>query len=271
MADIHNICSDPTLPDEITPMLYLKGSTPDISAFLQFTFWQPVLFLDHEALWPATSERSGRWLGVAHNIGDALTFWIMDDQSKQVFARSVVRPLQGNLRVKWDPTFASVPIKHTAQNGGDQMPSKSLREDLLASAMDKYDHMEPDPVATQVLPSSTKTPIPQKSSLKPSYINKGLDTTQLLVPITQLEHSSKLVLDNDSVELDESIPTYNRTGQKAYKEVQYNQEYSPSDFQSPENNQKQVTFADNTDVIPDKTQDHSEVNKKKEPRRSERL
>jgi hypothetical protein len=117
-ADVHNICSDSTLPDEMTPMQYMTGITPDISAFLQYTFWQPVLYLDHEQTWPATKERSGRWIGVAHNIGDALTFWIMDDQSKQVLARSVVRPFKDNVRVKWDPDFLTSPIRHTAQNGG---------------------------------------------------------------------------------------------------------------------------------------------------------
>jgi hypothetical protein len=86
VAEINNICSDPSLPDEMTPLQYIEGSTPDISAYLQYTFWQPVLFLDHEAVWPATNERSGRWLGVVHIIGDALTFWVLDDQSKQVLA-----------------------------------------------------------------------------------------------------------------------------------------------------------------------------------------
>ena len=39
VADLHNICSDPNLPDEITPLQYLEGSTPDISAYLQYTYW----------------------------------------------------------------------------------------------------------------------------------------------------------------------------------------------------------------------------------------
>ena len=117
VADLNNICSDPTLPDEMTPLQYIEGSTPDISAYLQYTFWQPVLFLDHEAVWPTTNERSGRWLGVAHNIGDALTFWVLDDQSKQVLAQSVIRPLKYNDRVKWDPAFETVSSRSTAQNG----------------------------------------------------------------------------------------------------------------------------------------------------------
>ena len=82
VADIHNICSDPSLPDGITLLQYLEGVTPDISAYLQFTFWQPVLYLDHEAVWPASKERAARWVGNTHGIGDALTFWVIDDQSK---------------------------------------------------------------------------------------------------------------------------------------------------------------------------------------------
>ena len=97
VADVHNICSDSSLPDSMTPLQYATGVTPDISAFLQFTFWQPILYLDHEAVWPASKERSGHWLGVAHNIGDSLTYWILDDQSKQVLARRVVRPFYGNI------------------------------------------------------------------------------------------------------------------------------------------------------------------------------
>ena len=49
IADIHNICSDQSLPDDMTPLQYQQGVTPDISAYLQFTFWQPILYLDHEA------------------------------------------------------------------------------------------------------------------------------------------------------------------------------------------------------------------------------
>ena len=123
IADIHNICSDTRLPDEITPLQYLKGVTPDISAYLQFTFWQPVLYLDHEAEWPASRERSGRWVGLAHGIGDLLTFWILDDQSKYLLARSVVRPFKDNLRVKWDPDLVGGE-RNTARIANDKMPTR---------------------------------------------------------------------------------------------------------------------------------------------------
>lgn len=100
VAAIHNICSESSLPDAMTPLQYQQGIAPDILTYLQFTFWQPVLYLDHESEWPASKERSARWVGVAHGIGDALTFWVLDDQAKQVLPRSVVRPFHQNPRVK---------------------------------------------------------------------------------------------------------------------------------------------------------------------------
>ena len=97
--------------------------TPDISPWLQFTFWQPILILDTENSWPSSKERCGYWLVVADNIGDFLTYWIFDDQSKQVLARSVVRPYNNHKRICWDPVFDSPLVPQTAQHGGDVEPS----------------------------------------------------------------------------------------------------------------------------------------------------
>ena len=94
LADIHNICYDKTLG--MCPKQRCFGSMVDISTFLQFTFWQRVLYLDHEEPWPHSKERPGYWVGVAHNIGDALTYWIYDDQAKRLLARSVVWPFANN-------------------------------------------------------------------------------------------------------------------------------------------------------------------------------
>ena len=47
--------------------------TPDILVYLNFYFNQPVLYaIDNK--WPSESlEKSERWMGVVHNISDALT------------------------------------------------------------------------------------------------------------------------------------------------------------------------------------------------------
>src|SRR5687768_12083390 len=209
IADVHNICSDPSLPNKMTPLQYQKGVTPDISAFLQFTFWQPILYLDHESHWPEFKERSARWVGMAHSIGDALTFWILDDQSKQLLARSVVRPFNQNLRVKWDPSLADNQEKSTATHGGDVIPNEP--SDGLDEADDGYSEEDVTP--------HPYVPTINQSALKPSYENPGIDTTRLTFPkdderITRSK--GKLLLDNVPIPLDPSIQTYVREGKKPY-------------------------------------------------------
>ena len=44
LADIHNICADPTMNNQI-PLTMRYGVTKDISAWLQLQFWQQVLYL----------------------------------------------------------------------------------------------------------------------------------------------------------------------------------------------------------------------------------
>ena len=176
-------------------------------------------------------EQSGRWLGVAHNIGDALTFWILDDQSKQVLARSVLRPYQDNVRVKWDPAFITAPIKHTAQNGGDIMPPKE--SSILNTVMDKYDEMEADPEPDPTIdPSIQSTTLPQPI-LRNNDTHHDLDIHNLVIPKdeTVFEHrKTKLCLDNVPVPMNGELPTFNRTGKLMYSDVNYSKDIAPPTF-----------------------------------------
>ena len=118
LVDVWNHTWHPTL--KMTPHQKRHGTCPDISAFLQFSFWEPILYLDHEKSWSSSRERAGRWLGVAHNIGDTLTYFILDDQSKKILVRSVMRPLTKNVKVHWNPEFAKYDAlaTKTAHHGG---------------------------------------------------------------------------------------------------------------------------------------------------------
>src|SRR5688500_15443933 len=151
------------------PLQYKTGVTPDISVLLQFTFWQPILYLDHEEVWPSSKERAGRWVGVAHNIGDSLTYWILDDQIKQVLARSVVRPFCKNHRVKWDSSLINWDTKKpTASHAGDVMPKDVNQFDsreVLESDENSFDLKPPDPKPKELM-----------KVLKPGYTNPGINT-----------------------------------------------------------------------------------------------
>ena len=77
-----------------TPIQRVFGQKPDISSLLQFRWFEPVYYLDehHHHSYPSKSpEKKGRWVGVAETKGDALTYWILTDDTDQVIARSAVR------------------------------------------------------------------------------------------------------------------------------------------------------------------------------------
>ena len=93
IADIHNIVADESLGNR-TPYEKRHGTTPDISAYMLFTFWEKILYHDTEQTYPESKELPGRFLGVAKHSGDALTFVILNDQGQRL-TRSVIRSASG--------------------------------------------------------------------------------------------------------------------------------------------------------------------------------
>ena len=75
-----------------TPMEVGLGVTPDISAFIQFTFFEPVYYIDPTpAGYPETNEKIGYWCGPAESVGDTLTSWVYTRDTNELIARSVLR------------------------------------------------------------------------------------------------------------------------------------------------------------------------------------
>ena len=87
---IQNHTSFKSLNDR-TPIEWLLGYTPDISVLLHFRFWEPVYYAKYDAKFPSDStEELGRFVGIAENVGNAMTFKILTKESK-IIHRSVVR------------------------------------------------------------------------------------------------------------------------------------------------------------------------------------
>jgi hypothetical protein len=89
LADIHNTTVDKTLDWQI-PLGEQKGETPDISAFLQFKYYEKIYSLDTQMKIPSTKECPGYWLGVAHNVGNRLAYVILTANTRQIIAHSVI-------------------------------------------------------------------------------------------------------------------------------------------------------------------------------------
>ena len=105
LADVHNVCANPRnkwkVPNQVS-----GGDTQDISHLLQFSWMQPVLYLDPTTSFPNSNEKPGYFVGFDMTSGDALTFKILTKDMKEVLTRSVVRPADDmksrNRRVKFN-------------------------------------------------------------------------------------------------------------------------------------------------------------------------
>ena len=84
-----NILFGPNLG--MNPHKIATGYTADVSAYLDFTFYDPIYYYDEEEKFPSSKEQLGHWLGPTINCGDAMTYYILT-ANNQVIARSTVRP-----------------------------------------------------------------------------------------------------------------------------------------------------------------------------------
>ena len=91
VTQLLNILSLESL-NQATPTQLACGFLPDVSAFLHFKWWEPVYYLDDDGSFPSDSkEKLGRWVGIAENVGDVLTWLILTEDTKRVIPRSVIR------------------------------------------------------------------------------------------------------------------------------------------------------------------------------------
>jgi hypothetical protein len=72
--------------DDWSPIETITGETLDISEYKDFYFYQ---FTNADRDDPI---KLGRWLGIAHEIGTLMTYWILKG-SRQIVSHSTVRPL----------------------------------------------------------------------------------------------------------------------------------------------------------------------------------
>ena len=74
-----------------TPTEWLLGYTPDITVLLQFHFWEPIYYAKYDGKFPSDgTECLGRFVGIAENVGNAMSFKVLTEEGK-VIVRSVIR------------------------------------------------------------------------------------------------------------------------------------------------------------------------------------
>jgi hypothetical protein len=74
-----------------TPFELITGNTPDISEYISHSWYDPVWYYDSTSF-PDPTRHLGRWIGVAHNIGQAMCFWVLSSSGTPI-ARSTIQPI----------------------------------------------------------------------------------------------------------------------------------------------------------------------------------
>ena len=71
-----------------TPIEIITGDTPDISEYLDFEFYDWVLFRSNAGLGEV---ELGRWLGVSHRVGRMMSYWLLPPSGIPISATTVQR------------------------------------------------------------------------------------------------------------------------------------------------------------------------------------
>jgi len=74
-----------------TPYELVTGNTPDISELLEFEWYQPIWYYEPSEF-PHQNKIIGRWIGIAHRIGQALCFWILPKSGVPI-ARTTIQAI----------------------------------------------------------------------------------------------------------------------------------------------------------------------------------
>ena len=60
------------------------GHTPDISEYVEFEFYDYCWYWDTPKSYPHEKNQVGRWLRVAHRVGQSKFFWIINTNGKVI-------------------------------------------------------------------------------------------------------------------------------------------------------------------------------------------
>jgi Reverse transcriptase (RNA-dependent DNA polymerase) len=189
-----------------TPLFKLTGNTTDISAILQFHFWEPIYFAIDDALdynskpgFPSqTSEGKGRFVGIAESVGDALTYKILTDDTQKIIYRSYVRSAltasEKNLRL--DPEKGDKSIMEVVKT-----PNRNVNGEFSGPSMYIF---EPDELINRTYLTDPdergqrfRAKIVQKIIETGKTLQDHPDNVKFLVTIEGQENYDEIVAYND--------------------------------------------------------------------------
>jgi hypothetical protein len=114
------------------------GRTPDISVYLDFSWYDTLWYYDEDANFPQEHRKLVKWLGVADRVGQVLCYYILNERTRDII-RSTLQQFETN-KVK-------VRIKNLDISIQERIDNVDLA-DISIELQDEYEILETlEPVA----------------------------------------------------------------------------------------------------------------------------
>jgi hypothetical protein len=126
-----------------TPYEIVTGRTPDISEYLDYSWYDTIWYYDHDAPFPEEQRKLGKWLGVAHRVGQALCYYILTANGQPI-VRSTLQPIS---KEEWKDEHVKEQIRLLNENiikNVGEVDLQELPEELQDEYDDVYEPMEPE-------------------------------------------------------------------------------------------------------------------------------
>jgi len=121
-----------------TPYELVVGRAPDISEYLDFAWYDDVWYYDQDVQFPDARRKLGKWIGVAHRVGQALCYYVLPSNGIPI-VRSTVQPLtEEELRTE----NVKERIKELNKRIIEKLGEINL-DDIPLELRDEYDVYEP--------------------------------------------------------------------------------------------------------------------------------
>jgi hypothetical protein len=121
------------------------GRTPDISKYLDYHWYQNTWYYDQEAQFPEECRKLGKWIGVAHRVGQALCYYILPASARPIIQSMVQALTDDEMRlenVNEQITALDLSIHDTISRDGNLVIN--IPRELTDEDDDIYNPMEPE-------------------------------------------------------------------------------------------------------------------------------
>ena len=120
---------------------HVKGHTPDISPYVQFTFYEPIYFMMPMGKFPFEKKLLGCWLGISEMCHDVMAFKILTSTGKVITCKDIWALSKEKMQTTPIQVQLSELDAQIHQKIGDSLEDSDVNPALLSSFLDALEDL----------------------------------------------------------------------------------------------------------------------------------